>query len=79
MRLVIFLAYGLVWLFLFSIPLEGSTRLFQVGYYYIVDTKFVHFITDFVKEGTSKTTGAATGAAHEVINKVEEKGRMAQP
>ena len=43
-NLVIFLVFGFVWLFIFSIPVSRHKRLFDVGYYYFVDTQPVRWL-----------------------------------
>ncbi len=73
LRLFIFILYGIIWLFLFSIPLDGKTKLFHVGYYYIVDTRPMHFLLKFVKSGADRTTETASDTAIEIIRKAEEK------
>ncbi len=35
-----FLVYGIIWLFIFSIPVQGgSKKLFDLGQHYIVDSR----------------------------------------
>ena len=69
-KLVIFIIFGVIWLFLFSIPVSNGKKLFQVSYYYIVDTRPVHWVFDKVSTGAKTTENNAKEAAHDVIDKV---------
>lgn len=69
-KLVIFLLFGIIWLFLFSIPINGAKKFFHVSYYYIVDTRPVHWILDKVYSGAKITENNAKEAAHDAIDKV---------
>lgn len=69
-KLFAFLFLGLIWLFLFSIPVGNDKKLFQVCYHYIVDTRPVHWVTNKVSMGAKTTENTAKEAAHDVIDKV---------
>lgn len=69
-KLFIFVIFGVIWLFLFSIPTSSGKKFFQVCYYYIVDTRPVHWIVEKVSSGAKTTEHDAKEAAHEVIDKV---------
>jgi hypothetical protein len=71
---LVFLLLGVVWLFIFSIPVghEGK-RLFNIGYYYIVDTRLVHLVTDLASTTVHKTGDTATGMVDDVVSKVEDR------
>lgn len=69
-KLFIFLGLGLVWLFIFSIPVgHQGKKLFTVAHYYIVDTKLVHFVTNLIFTTANKTTNTATDMVDDVVNK----------
>jgi hypothetical protein len=71
-NIVFFLAMGLVWLFIFSIPVgHQGKHVFNVGYYYLVDTKLVHKITDFASNTFFKTGSTASNVLDDVVEKVE--------
>ena len=72
-NLLIFLVLGLVWLFIFSIPVgHQGKRLFSLGYYYVVDTKMVHLVTDLVSSTANKTGTTASDVVDDVVNKVDQ-------
>jgi hypothetical protein len=72
-KLVIFLIFGMIWLFIFSIPISGDKKFFQVSYYYIVDTRPVHWILEKIYSGARTSENNAKEAAHEVIDKVSSE------
>ncbi|MBX9836946.1 hypothetical protein [Silvanigrella sp.] len=72
-KLFIFLIYGFVWLFVFSIPVANGKSLYQIGYYYVVDTKPVHWILNKAYYGAKTTENTAKDTAHEVIDKVSSE------
>lgn len=72
-KLFVFVLYGLIWLFLFSIPVRKGKNLFQIGNYYIVETKPVHWLLDKAYYGAKTTENSAKDTAHEVIDKVSSE------
>ena len=69
-KLFVFIFIGIIWLFIFSIPVKNGRLLFQISYQYIVDTKPVHWVTEKVSSGAKTTENNAKEAAHEIIDKV---------
>jgi hypothetical protein len=68
-----FLMYGIVWLFLFSIPIGHHNKsLYQVGHYYIVDTRPVHMVIRVVEIVFRKTNSTADHVVNEVTEKVDK-------
>lgn len=53
--LVKFLFYGFIWLFIFSIPVGNSKKLFDVGYEYIVDSDTANAIKMYILSIFNKT------------------------
>ena len=71
--LLTFFISGLIWLFIFSIPVghEGK-KLYSVGYFYLVDTKPVHFVTHFLFSAANKTEKTASEVVNDVVDKVKK-------
>lgn len=69
-KLIVFLLFGVIWLFLFSIPMSNGKKLFQISHYYIVDTRPVHWFLEKVYSGAKTTENNAKEAAHEAIDKI---------
>lgn len=55
----IFFGMGLLWLFLFSLPVGKGKSLYEVMHYYVVDTRPVHWMVGKV-QGTYESTLEAT-------------------
>jgi len=73
-NLLIFLLLGIVWLFIFSLPVgHQGKRLFSLGYYYIVDTRLVHLVTDLVSTTAHKTKDTANDMVDDIANKVDHQ------
>ncbi len=70
-KLVIFLIIGIVWLFLFSIPLKNDKLLFNILYFYIVDTKPVHWLKEKITSGAKTTEDTAKDKANSFIDKID--------
>ncbi len=72
-----FFIHGLIWLFLFSIPVgHHGKRFFHVGYYYIVDTKLVHLVTDILSTSAKKTENTASDVVNDVVNKADQSSPL---
>ncbi len=50
-----FVIIGIIWLFLFSIPLGQGRTVFDVAHHYVVDSTPVHWILGQVDETISET------------------------
>jgi len=72
-KVFIFLIYGFVWLLVFSIPVGNGKNLFQIGYYYIVDTKPIHWILNKSYYGAKTTEITAKDTALDVIDKISSE------
>jgi len=72
-KIFIFLIYGFVWLFIFSIPVGNGKNLFQIGYFYIVDTKPIKWLLNKSYYGAKTTENTAKDTAHEVIDKISSE------
>ncbi|APJ02706.1 hypothetical protein [Silvanigrella aquatica] len=72
-KLFVFIIYGFIWLFIFSIPLSSGKNLFEIGYDKIVDTKPVHWILSKVSKGMKKTENNAKEATENAIDKIESE------
>ena len=70
-KLVIFLIIGIVWLFLFSIPLKNDKLLFNILHFYIVDTKPVHWLKEKITSGAKTTEDTAKDKANSFIDKID--------
>lgn len=64
-----FLFYGFIWLFIFSIPVGHSKKLFDLGYEHIVDSDVVHTLTSYVSSFFNKTKTTVTESVKEEIKK----------
>jgi hypothetical protein len=51
----LFFGLGILWLFLFSLPVGKGKSLYEVLHYYIVDTQPVHWIVDKAQGGYEAT------------------------
>ncbi len=70
---LIFLASGFFWLFVFSIPIgHPGKKIFEVGYFYIVDTKPIHFITNSFFKTVDKTGSKANEVVDDVVSKIDK-------
>ncbi|KAB8030613.1 hypothetical protein [Fluviispira multicolorata] len=65
-----FLFVGLIWLFIFSIPVGEGKRLYNICYTYIVDTRPVRWVKEKISSGAKTTENTAKDTASEVIDKV---------
>ncbi|MES2614421.1 MAG: hypothetical protein V4591_03295 [Bdellovibrionota bacterium] len=75
----IFLLLGIAWLFVFSIPVgHQGKKLFDVGYYYVVDTKLVHLVTNLVSTTVHKTGDTAGNVVDDVVENVEQHEQQQQ-
>lgn len=72
-NLITFLIFGFVWLFLFSMPVGHGKRLFDVGYYYFVDTRPVHWFFEKFNIGVQESQSKASEAVDKVIDSVTDK------
>ncbi len=72
--LLIFLLMGFVWLFIFSIPVgTHGKKVFHLGYFYFVDTKFIHSLTGLVSKTAHQTENKANDVLDDVVHKMEQK------
>lgn len=53
-----FLFCGFVWLFIFSVPVGNSKKLFDVGHEYIVDSDIANAIKSYISSFFNKTKKA---------------------
>ncbi|BBH51907.1 hypothetical protein [Fluviispira sanaruensis] len=72
-KLIAFLFVGLIWLFIFSIPLGEGRRFFNFCYSHIVDTRPVKWVKEKVSSGAKTSENTAKEAAGEVIDKVSKE------
>lgn len=70
-KTLIFLIYGFVWLFIFSIPIKNEKKLFTFLHYYVVDTKPVHWFLEKIQLSAKSTESTAKDTATEFIDKIE--------
>ena len=66
-----FLALGIVWLFILSIPVGYQKTLFNLGYFYIVDTFPVHWTIDKIEVLLGHSRVAVSDMSSKVIDKVD--------
>jgi hypothetical protein len=66
-----FLGMGLIWLFLLSTPVGYQKSLFNLGYYYIVDTPPVHFVIDKIKFAYLYSKLFISNYSDKVVDKVD--------
>jgi|GEM_PF-627308 len=59
----IFFGLGLLWLFLFAIPVGKGRNLHDVLHYYLVDTRPVHWVVGKVVGGYDATLDATDDAS----------------
>jgi hypothetical protein len=69
----IFIGLGLVWLFLFSLPVGKGKNLFELLTFYVVDTRPVHWVV-----GQVQSTYDSTLEATEKGTSVPLKDKFAQ-
>lgn len=75
--LFIFFISGIIWLFLFSIPVgHQGKRLFHLGYYYLVDTRPVHFVTNLISKTAHQTEDKANETFDDVVQKMEKNSNQ---
>ncbi len=78
-NIFVFLLSGILWLFIFSIPVgHHHKRVFDLGFYYIVDTRLVHLVTDLVSSTAQKTGDKANDVVDDVVNKVDQSAQPTQ-
>lgn len=66
-----FLTLGVVWLFILSIPVGYQKTLFNLGYFYIVDTFPVHWTIDKIRVLLGHSKVAVSDMSSKVIDKVD--------
>lgn len=72
-KVLIGLGYGFFWLFVFSIPVGMQRKLFDVAWFYIVDTTPVTWVVNKLGMGVDATSNAAKEAKDNVVKKVDKK------
>lgn len=77
-KFCIALGFGLFWLFVFSIPIGRNKHVFNLAWFYIVDTTPINWIIGTVSGGISATTNSAKETADEIVGKVDHKLDHAQ-
>ena len=68
-----FFTMGLIWLFVFSLPIGHDKQLFSVGYYYVVDTKPVKFFEDISEKSVLFLTKTMFDLATDLVDKMDVK------
>jgi len=66
----IFFGLGLLWLFLFAMPVGKGKSLYEVLHYYVVDTRPVHWVVGKIQGGYDVTldkADVAGGAANDTM------------
>lgn len=72
-KIGIFTIFGIIWLFIFSIPISSNKKIFQFFHYYIVDTTPIHWILEKLRSGFKTTELTTKEVAHKVIDKVDSE------
>ncbi len=68
-----FVVFGILWLFLFSTPIgEHGKKLYDLGYYYLVDNSLVHQIRDIIFTSAHKTEQKASDVVNDVLQKADK-------
>lgn len=67
------LFYGVVWLFLFSIPVGQGKHLFNLAWFYIVDTAPVNWVVNAVTGGIEAGSETAKRTADEIVGKMDSQ------
>lgn len=74
----IFFGLGLVWLFVFSLPVGKGKTLYSVLNYYVVDTRPVHWVVgkvqggyDATLEGTEEASDGIQARSRETLSQGE--------
>lgn len=70
-KLAAFIIFGLIWLFIFSIPLKNEGLLFDKLHFYIVNTKPVHWVISKISSTIKTSENTAKDTANEFIDKIE--------
>jgi hypothetical protein len=65
-KIGLFLAMGLVWLFLFSLPMGKGRSVYQVLHHYIVDTKPVLWVAEKISSAYDSTVSSAGNTSESV-------------
>ena len=68
-----FAIFGLIWLFIFAIPVSPSKRVFQVLFESIVNTKPGHWISGYLEIASKKVRASVADMAKDVSEKLEDK------
>lgn len=66
---------GVVWLYVFSIPVDAEKRIFDVGYEHMVNIKPVHWMVGKVRnyfDETSAVAGKSRDAVKELYSNKED-------
>ena len=71
LSLLRFLCLGVVWLFILSFPMGPDKTLFNLGYYYLVDTKPVHWAVDKIENLMSIAKDKISSMRNDVVEKVD--------
>ena len=73
-NLTIFFGMGVVWLFVFSIPIGKGKSIYEVLHYYVVDTRPVQWVAQKVL-GSYEATLDATETAQQNSDKAWRSSR----
>ena len=70
--LITFLWMGILWLFIFSIPISHQGRtLYSIGHYYLVDTKFIHHTSSFIVSSATKIKELTQELFQSALDKID--------
>lgn len=79
---MLFVTFGILWLFIFSVPVGTSKSVFDVAHYYIVDTRPVYWVVSKVRgsiEATNEGSDRALDAGREVFENRLSKSERFEP
>ncbi|RDB35312.1 hypothetical protein [Spirobacillus cienkowskii] len=72
-KTIIFLLYGLVWLFIFSIPAKNDEKVFYYFHDKIVDSKPVHWLLNKFNLESKKTENKVLDTANKVLDNIKKE------
>lgn len=70
-KIMAFFIMGLVWLFLFSIPVGHHKQFYHVGYFYIVDTKPIHVTENAIDKSLNFIVKNMLNVATKLVDKMD--------